>query len=175
MFLVFPGVSDSKESACNARDLGLILGLGRSPKEGKGYPLQYSGLENSMDRRAWRATIHESQRVGQWLSNFQFHFIPCSILLSEGGKDFSCLGESEYFSLFLTESLWRKETVNNTERLDSAKSWMTLNVGTRILNFILWRVDGISEMQIYKGKTGKGGERDLYSSFPPFLSLRKNV
>ena len=45
----FPGGSDSKESACNVGDLGLILGLGRSPGEGNGYPLQYSGLENSMD------------------------------------------------------------------------------------------------------------------------------
>ena len=41
--------SAGKESACNAGDLGLIPGLGRSPGEGKGYPLQYSGLENSMD------------------------------------------------------------------------------------------------------------------------------
>ena len=41
--------SAGKESACNAGDLGLILGLGRSPGEGKGYPLQYSDLENSMD------------------------------------------------------------------------------------------------------------------------------
>ena len=55
MFLVFLCVSDSKESACNARDLGLILGLGRSPREGKSYPLQYSGLENSMDRGDWQA------------------------------------------------------------------------------------------------------------------------
>ena len=45
----FPGGSDGKDSACNAGDLGLIPGLGRSPGEGKGYPLQYSGLENSMD------------------------------------------------------------------------------------------------------------------------------
>ena len=45
----FPGGSKGRESACNARDLGLIPGLGRSPGEGKGYPLQYSGLENSMD------------------------------------------------------------------------------------------------------------------------------
>ena len=45
----FPGGSAGKESACNAGDLGSILGLGRSPREGKGYPLQYSGLENSMD------------------------------------------------------------------------------------------------------------------------------
>ena len=45
----FPGGSAGKQSACNAGDLGLIPGLGRSPGEGKGYPLQYSGLENSMD------------------------------------------------------------------------------------------------------------------------------
>ena len=45
----FPGSSDGKESACNAGDLGLIPGLGKSSGERKGYPLQYSGLENSMD------------------------------------------------------------------------------------------------------------------------------
>ena len=44
-----PGGSAGEESACNAGDLGLIPGLGRSPGEGKGYPLQYSGLENSRD------------------------------------------------------------------------------------------------------------------------------
>ena len=48
----------SKESTCNAGDPGPIPGLGRSPGEGKGYPLQYSGLENSMDRRAWQAIVH---------------------------------------------------------------------------------------------------------------------
>ena len=47
--LGFPGGSDSKDSTCNAEDLGSIPGLRRSPREGKGYPLQYSGLENSMD------------------------------------------------------------------------------------------------------------------------------
>ena len=45
----FPGSSHGKESACNVGDLGLIPGLGRYPGEGKGYPLQYSGLENSMN------------------------------------------------------------------------------------------------------------------------------
>ena len=47
--MFFNGGSAAKESTCNAGDLGLITGLGRSPGEGKGYPLQYSGLENSMD------------------------------------------------------------------------------------------------------------------------------
>ena len=48
LYMGFPGVSDGKESDCNAGDLGLIPGLGRSPGEGKGYSLQYSSLENSM-------------------------------------------------------------------------------------------------------------------------------
>ena len=54
VFLGFPGGSAGKESACNAGALGLIPGLGRSPGEGNSYPLQYSGLENSMDY-----TVHE--------------------------------------------------------------------------------------------------------------------
>ena len=54
----FPGVSDSKESACNAGDLGSIPGSRRSLGEGRGYLLQYSWLENSMVRGTWRATVH---------------------------------------------------------------------------------------------------------------------
>ena len=53
----FPGGSDGKESACNAGDEGLIPGSGRPPGEGNGNPLQYSCLENSMDRRAWWARV----------------------------------------------------------------------------------------------------------------------
>ena len=53
----FPGGSDGKESACNAGNLCSIPGLGRYP-EGNGNPLQNSCLENSMDRRAWQATVH---------------------------------------------------------------------------------------------------------------------
>ena len=56
--LGFSGVSNGKESACSAGDLDSILGLGRSLGEGNGYPLQYSCLENLMDRGAWPATIH---------------------------------------------------------------------------------------------------------------------
>ena len=53
-----PGGSDGKESACNAGDLGLTPGSGRSPGEGSGYPFQYACLENSLDREAWKATFH---------------------------------------------------------------------------------------------------------------------
>ena len=65
----FLGGSDSKESACNAGDLGSIPGLGRSPGEGKGYPLQYSGLENSTDY-----TVNGVAKSPTRLSNFHFHF-----------------------------------------------------------------------------------------------------
>ena len=54
----FPGGSDGKESACNAGDSGSIPGLGRSPGEGNGNPLQYSCLENPTHRGAWQATVH---------------------------------------------------------------------------------------------------------------------
>ena len=54
----FPHSSDDKESACNAGDLGLIAGSGRSPGEGNGNPLHYSCLENPMDGGAWWAMVH---------------------------------------------------------------------------------------------------------------------
>ena len=59
-FLGFPGGSEGKASACNAGDPGLIPGSGRSPGEGNSNPLQYSCLGNSMDKRAWPATVHRT-------------------------------------------------------------------------------------------------------------------
>ena len=56
--LGFPGGSNGKESACNAGDLGSIPRSGRSPREENGNTLQYSCLENSMDRGVWRAMVH---------------------------------------------------------------------------------------------------------------------
>ena len=70
VFLGFPCGSAGKESACNAGDLGLIPGLGRSSGEGKGYLLQYSGLENPMD-----CIVHEIAKNQTGLSNF--HFTHC--------------------------------------------------------------------------------------------------
>ena len=64
----FPHSSVSKESACNAGDLGSIPGLGRSPGEGNGNPLQYSCLENPMDGGVWQATVHGVARVGHDLA-----------------------------------------------------------------------------------------------------------
>ena len=62
--------SYGKESACNVGDLGSIPRLGRSPGEGNSYPLQDSGLENSMDRGAWQATVHwvtKESDTAEWL------------------------------------------------------------------------------------------------------------
>ena len=56
--LGFPGGSDGKESVCKSGYPCLVPGSGRSPGEGNGYPLQYSCLENSLDRGAWWATVH---------------------------------------------------------------------------------------------------------------------
>ena len=71
-FLAFRGQFSSagKESACSAGDPGSIPGSGRSPGEGNGYPLQYCCLENSMDRGAWRATVHGVTRSQTWLSDW---------------------------------------------------------------------------------------------------------
>ena len=85
----FPAGSASKDSPCNVGDLGLIPGLGRSPGEGKGYPLQYSDLENStvhgtplqysclenpMDGGAWEAAVHGVAKSRTRLSKFTFTF-----------------------------------------------------------------------------------------------------
>ena len=66
----FSGGSAGKESTCNAGDLGSVPGLGRSPGEGKGYPFQYSGLENSMD-----CIVHGVTKSRTRLSDFHFHFL----------------------------------------------------------------------------------------------------
>ena len=67
--LCFPGGSAGKESACNAGDLVLIPGLGRSPGGGHGNPLWYSRLENSMDRGLWWAIVHGVAKSQVLLSN----------------------------------------------------------------------------------------------------------
>ena len=66
----FPCASAGKESVCNVGDLGSIPGLGRFPGEGKGHPLQYSGLENSKDY-----IVHGVAKSQTRLSDFHFHFI----------------------------------------------------------------------------------------------------
>ena len=93
--------SAGKESACNAGDLGSIPGLGRSPGEGKGCPLQYSGLENSRD-----CVVHGSQRVRHRLSDFHFALVifsyPMTVLKQRESEDQDGPG-----ALRLTPQVWR--------------------------------------------------------------------
>ena len=76
----FPGGSEVKVSACNAGDLGLIPGLGRSHGEGNGNPLQYSCLENPMDGEAWWATVHGVAKSQTRLNDFTDFISPAYIL-----------------------------------------------------------------------------------------------
>ena len=92
----FPYGSVCKESACNAGQPGLIPGLGRSPGEGNGNPLQYSCLENPMDRGDWKASVHGVARVGHdWatvgpaLSAFYNVSLRWDFPEAEGGSDIS--------------------------------------------------------------------------------------
>ena len=83
----FPCGSAGRESACNAGDLGSIPVLGRSPTERKGYPLQYSGLENSMD-----CTVHGVEKSWTLLSNFHLTSLQRG---REGGKESKRKGETK--------------------------------------------------------------------------------
>ena len=76
----FPGGSDGKASVYNAGDLGLIPGLGRSPGEGNGNPLQYYCLENPMDRGAWQATVYGVAKSQTRLCDFKFTFLKARLM-----------------------------------------------------------------------------------------------
>ena len=94
--MVIPSGSDGKESICNKGDMGSIPGLGRDPGGGNGHPLQYSGLENSMNRGAWQAAVHgfAKSQLGAQLC------IPC--------QDFPCSSSGKRICLpmHLPQETW---------------------------------------------------------------------
>ena len=109
----FPCGSAGKESACSAGDLGSVPGLGRSPGEGKGYPLQYSGLENSMD-----CVVHEVAKSQTQLSYFNF---------------------IQIYNLWYFPSLWKTFNISYKEGLRQ----QTLSIFLCLIVFIspsYWRI-----------------------------------
>ena len=81
----FPGGSDSKEPACSSGDPDSIPGLGRSPGEGHGNPLQYSCLENPMGRGAWQTTVHGVEKSQSRLRHFTLY--PVRSSMEKGRSD----------------------------------------------------------------------------------------
>ena len=101
----FPSSSVGKESACSAGDPGLTPGLGRSPGEGNGSPLQYPCLEDSMNGGAWQAAVHGVTKSWTRLSNFTFAFF--HFLLSLSSTFYFCLIEQNFsFPLFVKFRPW---------------------------------------------------------------------
>ena len=99
----FPIGSDGKESTCNSGNLSSIPGLGKAPGGGNGYPLQYSGLENPMDRDAWRAAVHGVTKSQTRLSDFHFHRF---LRFYSFFKILSVL-QIQYFLLICPQVYWR--------------------------------------------------------------------
>ena len=97
--ICFPGGSDSKASACSAGDPGSIPGLGRSPGEGNGNPLQYSCLENSMDWGAWWATVHGVAKSWTRLSNFTSISDRGKNTVTSGGRPFFRIHRSKLYQI----------------------------------------------------------------------------
>ena len=100
-----PCCSSGKESACSVRDLSGIPGLGTSTGEGKGYPLQYSGLQNSMD-----CIAHGVTKSWIRLNNFHRHhsyYFGLPRWLS--GKEFACQCRRHRFSLWVRKTPWRRK------------------------------------------------------------------
>ena len=108
-----PGSPDGKESACNMADLGSIPGLGRSPGEGNSYPLQYSYLENSMDRGAWQVTVHGVAKIYIYIYIYILYISSPSIIL-QVWKHCEYHGWDKYTQEMLTrkENAWVRRWMN---------------------------------------------------------------
>ena len=111
----------SKESACNARDVGLILDLGRFPGEGNGNPLQYSCLRNSMNRGAWQATVHvvtKESDMTERLNNNNNHYIYIWFTRNRGKeiKYWSFLSTFPFPNIFFSKERRRKRIIQEEEK-----------------------------------------------------------
>ena len=110
----FPGGSDSKESTCSARDLGSIPGSEKSPGEGNDYPLQYSCLENSMERGVWRATVHGLQRVRHhWVANTSTFSMAHTATFNTSAPNYQFQNQFRPFNIPHVNKPWSQSLVYN--------------------------------------------------------------
>ena len=133
----FPSGSVGKESACNAGDLGSIPGLGRSPGEGNGNPLQCSCLENSIDRGARQATVHGIAVTHNW-ETFTFHS-QLGFPGSASGKESTCQcrrskrrGFDPWTGMILWGRKWHPISVFLLENSRGREAWQTTIHGTTV-------------------------------------------
>ena len=113
------GGSDSKESAYRARDLGLIPRSGRSPGEGNCYPLQYSWLENSMDRGAWRATVYGVEKESNTTEQLTLCVCVCVCRGKKRLRNEHCI--FSLAALILSQSSWeggQKFTLSSSGKIN---------------------------------------------------------
>ena len=107
--------SAGKESACNVGDLGSIPGFERSPGEGKGYPLQYSGLENSM-----YSIVHEFAKSRTWLSDFHFLSFYRAVSKDEEKQRMARSPRTSGWENYYLSQAWRRE---RREHLPRESCW----------------------------------------------------
>ena len=123
-----PGSSAGEEFTCNAGDLGLISGLQKSPGEGKGYPLQYSGLESPMD-----CIVHEITKSLTQLSDFHFYFPPylkyCNIF--QLVSLFTVMKSSEVFSIELFRTMFLGNGLKIKKWVLKTLKWTTVGNNCR--------------------------------------------
>ena len=142
--IYIPGSSDGKESACNASDLDLIPGLGRSPGEGNGNPLQYSCLENSMDRGVWWTIVHgvakRQTQLSYWHTSTLFYWlISFTRTLAQWDRNsLYCSLMYSQFSAYLNYTCWILE-------------WniCIYNIDLRIYIFFLWLKPAFFQLTIH--------------------------
>ena len=140
----FPGRSDGKESACNAKDLDLISGSGRSPGGRNGYPFQYSCLENPMGWAAWQATVHWVTKRRDWSTNTSWGWM-------EGGSSVirtSWIWEGSNWSRAWVQHFiwWMGDWVGWRESI-----WETYITAVNIKK---WEMHSHQETQRKRGKSG---------------------
>ena len=134
----FPSGSVNKESACNAGDLGSILGLGRSPGVGNGNPLQYSCLENFMDREAYWATVCGAANSRAWLwatNTFTFNLSTSTMLLLGKKSSVRCANSPSFLSLPHIHT-WNK-LVNVSDSSFKNTLWLVLlSINTTLVQML---------------------------------------